>query len=174
MPWILDNKLSSLNFNIRHLLGTVKGQFLSFSTENISFDQYIFKQLDLFILAESIDTGHKTRNEHLRSPDFFDAPAYPFLKFFSTGIESDKTGLITVLGSLFIKDMPIPMAIECRLVGAEQIFEEIKTVHYKIRAELSRKLANLSWNGLTEDGEVILGDKIEITGEIYLTHTQYL
>jgi polyisoprenoid-binding protein YceI len=40
------------------------------------------------IKAESLDTNNKKRDEHLRSPDFFNVKQYPVIAFTSTAVKS--------------------------------------------------------------------------------------
>ena len=43
------------------------------------------------VLVASVDTD----NEHLRSPDYFDAEKYPTMEFTSTLMVSGKSGVLT-------------------------------------------------------------------------------
>ncbi|MGM0560330.1 MAG: YceI family protein [Pseudomonadota bacterium] len=60
--------------------------------------------LNVTIQAESVDTNHEERDEHLRSGDFLDVENHPEITFVMTGSEQtdDRTGKI--MGDLTILD----------------------------------------------------------------------
>ena len=72
--WNADRTRTTVEFEVKHLWGlhTVRGRFGSFD------GAYIVgpggTEIELTIDAASIDTGVATRDEHLRSPDFFLSP----------------------------------------------------------------------------------------------------
>ena len=69
--WQLDRAHSSVEFHVRHFYGlmTVKGRFERYAgTIDLSDNPAV----TLTIEADSLDTKHKKRDEHLRSKDFFD------------------------------------------------------------------------------------------------------
>ena len=68
--------------------------------------------LSVTIDAASIDTNDEVRNEHLRSPDFFNAAEFPTLTFTATAIEvtGEKTGKIT--GELTMVGVTKPVTLD--------------------------------------------------------------
>src|SRR3954463_7732863 len=68
--WRLDPARSSAEFHVRHFYGlmTVKGRFSEFEgTLNLGATPAV----ELTIQADSLDTKHSKRDQHLRSKDFF-------------------------------------------------------------------------------------------------------
>jgi polyisoprenoid-binding protein YceI len=47
---------------------------------------------ELSIKADSVDTGNKARDEHLRQPDYFDTKQFPTIDFKSTSVKAVKGG----------------------------------------------------------------------------------
>lgn len=95
----LDPAHSWVNFSVNHGgFASARGHFSDVSG-TIVFDQddVTKSSVAVKINASSIDTNHKARNEHLVSPDFFNAAEFPTLTFTSKSIEKtgDKTGLVT-------------------------------------------------------------------------------
>jgi polyisoprenoid-binding protein YceI len=78
--WILDPARSSVEFRVRSIYGLVgvKGHF---SRYRGSLDLAARPAIELTIEADSIDTGNRKRDEHLRSADFFDAADHPWVGF---------------------------------------------------------------------------------------------
>ena len=95
----IDPAHSWLNFSVNHGgFAAAQGRFGEVSG-TIEFDQDDVTQssVSVEINASSIDTNHEARNDHLRSPDFFNTVEFPSLTFQSTSIEmtSENTGLVT-------------------------------------------------------------------------------
>lgn len=93
------------HFSVSHLgFSTMQGRFDA-SSGKVTLDSAAKKgTIEFSIKAASINTGHAKRDEHLRSPDFFNAAEYPSITFKSTAIkfEGDKPasveGNLTLLG----------------------------------------------------------------------------
>jgi polyisoprenoid-binding protein YceI len=87
----IDAMHTAVNFKISHLgLSWTHGRFNDVSGgfvldgERASFE--------LSIKPESVDTGNAKRDEHLRSPDFFNVKQFPALTFKSTAVKPVKDG----------------------------------------------------------------------------------
>lgn len=82
VAWKLDPVHSSVGFAVRHLgLSTVRGHLGDVAAE-VRADEATGRITALSATAKtaSIDTGNARRDAHLRSDDFFNAPAHPTLK----------------------------------------------------------------------------------------------
>ena len=93
------------HFSVNHLgFSTMQGRFDA-SSGKVTLDSAAKKgTLEFSVKSASVNTGHAKRDEHLRSPDFFNAAEYPSITFKSTVIkfEGDKPasveGNLTLLG----------------------------------------------------------------------------
>lgn len=65
--------------------------------------------------ADSVDTDHEKRDNHVRSADFLDAKAHPAITFTATGNTptSETTG--TVIGDLTIRGVTQPVTLDVTL-----------------------------------------------------------
>jgi hypothetical protein len=63
------------------------------------------------IQAGSIDTNNSTRDDHIRSADFFDAASHPTLSFASTGIRH-LDGQFFIDGNLTIRGATKPVTLQ--------------------------------------------------------------
>ena len=74
-----ESPAGTISFEGRNLFGTAKGTFHRWRITHAEVDRsrpekgVVVVELDI----ESIDTGNRRRDKHLRSDDFFDAASYP-------------------------------------------------------------------------------------------------
>ena len=76
--WVLDPAGSAAEFRVRHFWGaiTVRGTLGSMAGQaTVSPDGTVTGQISFD--ARSLDTGHKQRDKHLRSADFFHTDEHP-------------------------------------------------------------------------------------------------
>lgn len=81
---------SSVSFKARHLdISWIHGRFNDVSG-NFSLDRQdpTKSKFQLSIKADSVDTGNKARDEHLRQPDYFDTKQFPTIDFKSTSVKA--------------------------------------------------------------------------------------
>src|SRR5690606_37651812 len=100
----IDKAHSEAVFQVRHLLTKVSGRFSDFSgTVQFDADHPEQSSVDFTIRTESIDTNETTRDNHLRSADFFDVEHYPTLTFKSTKVTPRGRDTFDVEGDLTIR-----------------------------------------------------------------------
>lgn len=81
--YVIDSAHTSVNFSVDHMGYTkLSGRFNDISG-NIEISNKNSSSLSVIITTASIDTNHSKRDEHLRSPDFFNSKQFPEIKFFS-------------------------------------------------------------------------------------------
>src|SRR3954465_104113 len=88
--WVLDPMHSEVQFKVKHLvISTVSGFFKSFEGElDTESDDFTDAKVSFSLDVNSIDTNQTQRDEHLKSPEFFDAATHPKITFQSTSIKS--------------------------------------------------------------------------------------
>lgn len=67
-------------------------------------------KFELTIKVDSIDTGNAKRDEHLKSPDFFNAKQFPTITFKSTSVAKHEGGL-KVVGELTLHGVTKPVTL---------------------------------------------------------------
>jgi polyisoprenoid-binding protein YceI len=104
--WTIDKAHSQLNWGIQHMsISEIDGSF-GILTGKIasSKDDLSDAVIDLTADVNTISTGNDQRNNHLKSPDFFDAAKYGTITFHSTsftnvgGKKYKATGDLTLHG----------------------------------------------------------------------------
>src|SRR5947199_2429672 len=90
----VDAMHSSVTFKISHLgLSWVHGRFDAFSGGFTLDADYSGKNsFAMTIKTESVDTNNQKRDDHLRSPDFFNAKQFPAITFKSTAVKPVQNG----------------------------------------------------------------------------------
>lgn len=107
----IDVGHSSVNFTAGHLgFAYTAGRFNEF--EGAFSDTAGSESVSVTIDASSIDTNHDERDQHLRSPDFFDVRQYPEITFQSTSFDGE-----TLVGELTMHGKTGTVELDVELVG---------------------------------------------------------
>lgn len=116
--WMLDKSHSSVNFSINHFFSEVKGNFTDFEG-SFHFDPNNVKgsQLAFMVNVKSVNTDDSKRDNHLQSPDFFNASEFPEIKFESTKIKKVGDKQYEATGKLSIKDVTKTIKIPFNITG---------------------------------------------------------
>lgn len=102
--WQIDPNHTAAQFSVRHMgISTVRGAFTKVSGM-VQFDPSnpAGASIDATIDTSSIDTRVKTRDDDLRSPNYFDVAKFPTITFKSKSLKSAGEGKLTVVGDLTI------------------------------------------------------------------------
>ncbi len=101
------------NFTVSHLgFSTMHGQFQS--TKG-SLEMDLAKgtgAVEVTIATKSINTGFKKRDDHLRSPDFFNVVEFPSMTFKSTNVKFHDKKSATITGDLTILGVTKPVVLD--------------------------------------------------------------
>src|SRR5918994_4004662 len=86
--WTFDPAYSTIEFVVRNFFYNVNGRF-SVLEGSIVLDEDDIRQSSVtaIIKANSIDTGNKRRDVHLKSADFFDSERFPDIEFKRSKVE---------------------------------------------------------------------------------------
>jgi polyisoprenoid-binding protein YceI len=111
--YTVDRMHAGITFKISHGgFAWIQGRFNDFSG-NFTLDPDNASQcsFDMMIKAESVDTNNSQRDNHLRSPDFFNAKQFPGISFKSTAVTAIKDGY-KVTGELTMHGVTKPVTFE--------------------------------------------------------------
>jgi polyisoprenoid-binding protein YceI len=121
--WSVDRDETSVDFAVETFWGltTVRGRFDRFDgSYEVGPDG---TKIELTIDADSIDTGNRTRDRHLRSTDFFDVAEHPQVRFTSTRIRHAGDGLLRIAGSLEAAGKVVPIEFDATARQVDDAFE---------------------------------------------------
>jgi len=114
----IDPYHSSVSFRIKHVIGKVAGRFDKFSGD-FSFEAGKPQSWAAVatIDAASINTNIEKRDNHLRTPDFFDIQKFPTLAFKSTSISDVQGDRAKLHGDLTMHGVTKPVVLDLEIAG---------------------------------------------------------
>jgi polyisoprenoid-binding protein YceI len=163
--WVIDPDHSVAAFTVRHMMiADVHGQFNKI-TGVIQFDTggIAHSSVEAEIDVSGVYTGIRKRDEHLRSPDFFDVAKYPKITFRSDKVESIGGNRFKVEGVLTIRGVTKRIALETEYSGpVKDPYEEGgMSVGFTASISINREDYGIMWNAGMEGG-VIAGRDVRI------------
>ena len=162
--WVIDPMHSEVQFKVKHLvISTVTGFFKSFEgsleSENDDFED---AEIDFSLDIDSIDNNQSQRDEHLKSPDFFDAAQHPKISFKSTSFKKTGDDEYKLAGDLTIKGITKPVILNAEYGGSTNDFYGNTKAGFEVTGKINRKDFGLVYDGVTEAGSVVLGEDIKL------------
>lgn len=117
--WNWDKAHSQLNFGITHMgISEIDGTFSDVTAKLTSTkDDLSDATVELSADVNSISTGNDQRNNHLKSPDFFDAAKYGTLTFKSTSFKKTSDKSYDVAGNLTLHGVTKPVVLKAVFNG---------------------------------------------------------
>ena len=112
-----DPSSSTIGFSVHQFLGTTQGKFTRFSGK-IDVDRehpensYVTAQIDV----RSIDTRIKKRDDHLRSPEFFNVEKFPHMTFKSRSVKRTGPQGGDIVGDLTMHGVTRPTTLHVKLL----------------------------------------------------------
>jgi len=162
----IDPRHSNVNFSVIHMtVSTVRGRFTDFDGKIVYDDKDISKSsVNVTIKVPSITTDVQQRDDHLRSPAFFDAANHPEITFQSKSVEKTGKGFVAH-GTLTIRGVSKDVDLPFELIGP------VSTPKAKLLAAngtltINRQDFGVAWNQPFNNGFAVSNDvKIDISVE---------
>jgi polyisoprenoid-binding protein YceI len=167
--WNIDPDHAVGEFTIGHMMVTpVHGQFNKVSGQ-INFDPIDpgNASVEVEIDVAGIYTGVERRDNHLRSPDFFDVEKFPTMSFKSTLIEVVGLNHCMVTGDLTIHGITKSVVFDVTFAGPSKFFDDelnetYTTFGFRATASINREDFDMKWNAPIEDGGFMVGKHADI------------
>jgi polyisoprenoid-binding protein YceI len=165
--WAVDPTHSSVDFAVKHMgIANVRGKFQEFEgTLEVGADLASSKARGSVDVA-SITTNEQQRDEHLRSPDFFDVENYPKITFESTRIEPVDAETSHVYGNLTMHGITHEVRIEVVPSGTDTDPWGNARVGLEAVGVLKRSDFDMKFNQALGSGNVLVGDKVTLMLDI--------
>lgn len=169
--WKIDPAHTAVEFKIRHLMVSwVKGVFTDVQGSAVVNDgDYTKSSIQVQIATASINTNNKKRDDHLRSPDFFDVATYPAMSFVSKEVVVADGKPVQIVGDLTIRGetRTVTLVVED---FSQTVIDPWGSTRRGASASttINRKDFGLTWNKALEAGGVVVGDEVRISLEVEL------
>jgi polyisoprenoid-binding protein YceI len=166
--WNLDPTHSSIHFAVRHMVisetkGTFENYKLNVATTGTDFTD---AKVELEIEVNSISTNLVDRDNHLRSPEFFDAASFPVIRFVSTSFSKKDEENYLLKGDMTIKGITRPMEFTVGYGG--QVVDPWGNLRagFRLEGSINRFDFGLTWNSLLETGGAVVAKTVRLEASI--------
>jgi polyisoprenoid-binding protein YceI len=156
--WIVDPDHSVAAFSVVHMMiAHVRGQFNKISG-TINFDPRNINNssVELVIDVASIYTGIRKRDDHLRSPDFFDVDKFPVISFNSTHIDAADGKRVHVTGELRMHGKIGRITVPAVFSGpVKDPLGDGSSMGFSASIVLNREDYDMTWNQPMDNGSMV-------------------
>ena len=166
--WVLDTAHSVVEFQVKHLMiAKVRGNFEAFSADveadlnDLSSAKVLFK-VDL----SSINTRNADRDNHLKSPDFFDVENNSELILNVTSINAVGESKYNVVGDVTLHGVTKSETFNVTFEGSSVDPWGNTKAGFSVNGVINRSDYGLTYNAALETGGVLIGDDIKISLEL--------
>ncbi len=163
----LDPAHTHVGFLARHMMvSKVRGRFGDYDGTIVIADDLLESTVEVKIKVESIDTREDARDNHLRSPDFFEAETHPEITFKSSKIEQVGDEQFAITGLLTIKSVSREITLDTSYEGVVADPFGGQRIGFTAKAELDRFDFGLTWGAALETGGLVVGRKVALEFEL--------
>jgi polyisoprenoid-binding protein YceI len=161
--WHVDPARSRIEFAVKHLgIATVRGTFREFEG---TLDLYEGRAYGT-VKTASVDTNDDKRDEHLRSPDFFEVVEHPELRFESTEIRPPGEDTFEIEGDLTIRGVTNPIVLRAELQGSETDPWGNERIALEVTGKLDRSDWGMTFNQVLASGNMLVSDRVKLQLDI--------
>ena len=167
--WAIDPIHTRIRFEAKYLmLTTVSGWFREIEgTVETDSGDFSNSTIRLTIYTNSLFTGIDERDNHLRSPDFFDAKKYPTIQFQSSSVMVDGAK-VNIRGMLSIKDTVQEMELTAQYLGQVKAPLGNTKAAFEMDMVFDRKDFNITWNQFFDKQGILVSDWVQVHCDVQL------
>jgi len=164
----IDPAHSRIGFAAKHaMVVNVRGDFKVYSGEVYLDEENLDNsRISVTIDANSVDTGNKDRDTHLRGADSSNVEVYPSIEFTSTKVAKVEDDVYTLIGDLTINGKSNPVSVDFELTGtADDPWGNFRA-GFEGKTTVNRRDWGLDFNVALDKGGVLVGEKIKLEFDI--------
>jgi polyisoprenoid-binding protein YceI len=167
--WNVDPVHSEVSFVVRHMMvSKVRGRFDKFEGTITTAPDPLQSTVTATVDLSSVNTGNETRDNHIRSEDFFHIEKHPTMTFRSTGLRPAGDDDYFLDGELTLRGVTRPVTFRLEVNGFGPDPYGGTRTGFSATAEINRNDWDVSYNGPIPGAGtgMVLSDKITINLEI--------
>ena len=170
--WEIDPNHSTVGFTVKHMLvQTVRGQFTNYETKLIFDPAHPDKfEAEATIDAASVTTNNEKRDNHLRSPDFFDVANHPTITYRARKVDVLGNNHYRVTGDLTIRGITRELVLDAVGFAASEKTPWGQTVTVaSLRGTINREDFTVMWNKPLEQGGMLVSTEVQLEIDLEMT-----
>ena len=149
------------------MISKVRGGFEDWSgTINFDPENPTNTTVDVTVQLASVNTREQQRDDHLRSPDFFDVESHPEMHFKSNKVEQKDAEEGKLYGDLTIRGVTKPVVLDVEYAGQAKSPWGTTNAGFSASASINRKDWGLTWNQTLETGGVLVSKDVKINVQL--------
>ncbi|MBX3129000.1 MAG: polyisoprenoid-binding protein [Polyangiaceae bacterium] len=157
--YTIDTVHSAVVFSAKHAgLGWTYGSFNQLSGKLVVDEDPSKSSIELEIDANSVFTANKKRDDHLKSPDFFNTAQFPKITFKSRSIKASGESKFDVEGDLTLHGVTKPLTVSMEHVG-QGVFPMDKSYRVGFEGSTTIKRSDFGMKSMLEAA----GDDVRFT-----------
>ena len=166
--YTIDPVHSYVGFTIRHLVSNFSSSFTKVSG-SVSYDPAApeASKVEATIAIDSVATSNEKRDNHIKSPDFFDAAKFPTATFKSKSWKKTGENTFDVTGDLTIKDVTKEVVLKTTLVGSGPGMGGATLTGWEAKTSLKKSEFGLAGPAMLSK---VLGDDVAINISVEAGH----
>lgn len=166
--WTIDPGHAEVAFVGRHFgLTKIRGRFPGVTGVVVVGDAIEGSAVSVEIDMASVSSGDQSRDDHLRSADFFDVERHPSATFSSTALHVDgAAGQLT--GDLTIKGVTRSVVLDVAYLGAAVDPWDNERAVFSAAGVINREDWGLTWNMLLDAGGLLVSKEIRLEIDVEL------
>jgi polyisoprenoid-binding protein YceI len=155
----IDPVHSSLVFRVKHMdTAFVYGMFTSMKgTVIVDEANPARSSINIEVDANSVNTNNQQRDNHLRSPDFFNTRQFPTITFKSTEVRRVNANTVQVRGDLTMRGVTRPITANVTLTGKGKNAQGRDIIGFETTFTVRRSEFGIRY------GLPSLGDEVRVT-----------
>lgn len=176
LTWTIDSEHSAATFTVRHMLvANVKGEFDG-PAGTVSYDPKRIAEtlkVEATLKAATINTRNASRDNDLRSDNFFAVARFPLITFKSRSAAAGAPGHYLVTGDLTMHGVTkeVVLDVEGPTPEVKDLWKQTR-VGAVMTTVLSRRAFGLLYNELLEAGGAVVGDEIRVSIDLEIFHKE--
>jgi len=165
-----DKAHTNVRFSIAHMvISEVDGNFSDFDGKVVtSKEDFSDADISFKINVKSINTDDAKRDEHLRSPDFFDVANNPEITFESKSMEKISEKEYKLTGDLSMNGKTKSVTLDVKYGGTIVDPWGNTKAGFKITGTINRLDWGLKYNSVMDSGGLLIGEEVDIVCNVEL------